>query len=446
MVGGEYRREDAFFQADQVIEDNLTFTNPLTQFNPERPFEVKEAFAEVDFPILSGVPFFEELSFSAAGRVSDYTGPIGTTYAYNLGARWSPTPDLLFRANYGRAVRAPNYTDTAGEPNVTFISVTDPCASTRIDQGSEFRRANCEADLGAILDDPGFQQVANATVSTRGLNGNNPDLFEEASISYTIGGVYQPSWLPGFAVTFDYYNIEVEDVIASVAGNTIIATCYDLPDLDNPFCGNFERNGTGIGPEGEEPGQVLQGSILQSPLNFASRIREGIDVDVSYRKSLSEDVFVNARLLYTHVMTSSNFQDPTNPNFENRILGELGDPQNQFVFDLDLTFGAVTFGYGARYIGPQLTTSFEAQNPLNGQPPQNPDASFPLEYPETLYHDIRLAFQIEDAEGEPSFEFFGGVENLLGTNPPLGLTGTGDGSAIFEVFGRRYFAGVRALF
>ncbi|OBX19271.1 hypothetical protein A9995_08365 [Erythrobacter sp. QSSC1-22B] len=446
VVGGEYRREDAFFRADDAIEQNLTFTNPLTQFNPEEPFEVKEAFAEVDFPLLSEVPFFNELSVSAAGRVSDYTGPIGTTYAYNLGVRWSPVSDLLFRANYGQAVRAPNYTDTAGEPNVTFITVTDPCGSVRINQGSQFRAANCRADLGAILNDPGFQSIANAAVSTEGLNGSNPNLFEETSISYTIGGVYQPSFLPGFAITVDYYNIEVEDVIAAVAGNTIIATCYDLPTLDNPFCANFQRNGAGTGPQGEEPGQVLQGSILQSPLNFANRVREGIDFDVSYRKSIAEDTFVNARVIYTHVLTSSNFQDPTNPDFENRILSELGDPKDQFVFDLDLTFGQFTVGYGARYIGPQLTTSYEAQFPLNDGPAQNPDAAFPLEYPETLYHDLRFAFQVENAENENSFEFYAGVENLLDTNPPLGLTGLGDGSAIYETFGRKYFAGVRALF
>ncbi|MEM6266136.1 MAG: TonB-dependent receptor, partial [Pseudomonadota bacterium] len=208
VVGAEYRREEAFFEADDVIEQNLTFANPLQIFEPEDPFEVIEGFAEIDVPILADRPFFEELSINAAGRVSDYRGAIGTTFAYNVGARWSPTPGLMFRGNYGQSVRAPNYTDTAGLPTVTFITVMDPCAPIRINEGTPNRAANCRADLGAILDDPNYQQVANASVSTEGANTPNPDLFEETSISYTIGAVWQPSFVPGLAITVDYYNIE----------------------------------------------------------------------------------------------------------------------------------------------------------------------------------------------------------------------------------------------
>ncbi|MGB7408189.1 MAG: TonB-dependent receptor [Pontixanthobacter sp.] len=444
-LGAEYRREEAFFEADEAIQNNLTFTNPLPIFNPD-PFEVKEAFGELEFPILADTPFFEELTFTAAGRVSEYDGAVGTTYAYNFGGRWSPIPDIAFRAQYGRAVRAPNYTETAGELTTTFITVLDPCGSNQINAGSANRAANCRADLGDILDNDAFQQTANANVSTEGRNGSNANLFEEKSDSITIGAVLQPRALPGFALTVDYYDIEVKDVIASVAGQTIINTCYDLPTLDNPFCGNFTRNGNTTGPELEVPGQILQGSILQSPLNFASRIREGIDFDLSYRTSVGVDAFVNARLLYTHVLESSNFQDPTNPDFENRLLSELGDPKDQFVFDIDFTLDQFTFGYGARYIGPQLTTLYEEQFALNDSPPQNPDRFSILEYPEIVYHDLRFAWQIEDVDSDNEFEFYVGVDNVFDEKPPLGLTGLGDGSAIYDPFGRRFYTGVRAEF
>lgn len=445
VAGVEWRREEAFFEADEVIEQNLTFTNPLPVFNPD-PFEVYEAFGEINLPILSDVPFFHELTLSAAGRVSDYSGATGTVFAWNAGGRWAPIPDLAFRAQYARAVRAPNYTETSGEPTQTFISVVDPCGPSQIDQGTPNRRANCQADLGSILDDPAFQVLADATVSVEGRNGNNPNLFEETSDSWTIGAVWQPSFLPGFAITADYYNIEVNDVIASVGGQTIVNVCYDLPDLNNPFCGNFERNRQDEGPNQEVIGQILQGSLLQSPLNFASREREGIDVDVSYRASIAEDVFVNARVIYTHVFTSSNFQDPTNPDFENRLLSELGDPEDAFNINLDVTFDQLTIGYRGRYIGPMLTTLYEEQFELNGNPPANPDRFSILEYPEIMYHGFRLAWQVEDEAGDPSFEFTVGVDNVFNEEPPFGLTGLGDGSAIYDPIGRRFFAGVRALF
>lgn len=445
-IGGEFRRDEAFFQADEAIENNLTFTNPLPLFDPS-PSEVYEAFGEVNLPILAEQPFFHELSLSAAGRVSDYNGPVGTVYAYNFGGRWAPLPDLAFRAQYARAVRAPNYTETSGDPTQTFINgFRDPCGSNQIDQGSENRRRNCEADLGAILNNPDYQQFANAAVSVEGRNGANPNLFEEKSDSWTVGAVFQPSFFPGFAITADYYHIEVENVISSVGGQDIVNVCYDLPDLNNQFCGNFQRNFDPVGPNQEVPGQIVQGSLLQSPLNFASRIREGLDVDVSYRREIGEDTFLNARLIYTHVFTSSNFQDPTNPDFEDRILSELGDPKDAFVFDVDLTFDKFTVGYGARYIGPQLTTDYEDQFSLNGEDPRNPDEDDRLVYPEILYHDIRLSFQIDNSKRENAYEFTIGVDNVFDERPPLGLLGTGGGSAIYDPIGRRFFAGARAKF
>ncbi len=444
-LGGEYRRETAFFESDPVIAQNLTFGNPLPVFDPD-PFEVHEVFGEVNIPILADTPFFEELSISAAGRVSDYNGPTGTVIAWNAGARWAPIRDLAFRAQFARAVRAPNYTETSGNLTQTFPRVTDPCASNNINQGSANRAANCQADLGALLTNNAFNSFGNATSSADARSGPNPNLTEETSDSLTVGFVYQPSWLPGFAITADYYDITVDNVIVSSTGQQIFNACYDLPDVNNQFCDRFQRNGTAIGPNGEAPGAILNGTLVISPLNFAKREREGIDVDVSYRTSIAEDVFVNARLIYTHVLTSSNFQDPTRPEFENRILSELGDPKDQFVFNLDLTFGQVTFGYDARYIGPQLTTLYEEQFSLNGDPAQNPDRFDILEYPEIIYHDFRIGWQVENEDGENTYEFFAGVDNVFDEQPPLGLLGTGDGSAIYDPLGRRFFAGIRAKF
>ena len=42
--------------------------------------------------------------------------------------------------------------------------------------------------------------------------------------------------------------------------------------------------------------------------------------------------------------------------------------------------------------------------------------------------------------------FFFGIDNFTNKKPPLGTTATGAGSAIYNVLGRRFFAGFRARF
>lgn len=446
-LGAEYRRETFSQVVDEEISSGLTSFNALQSFEPD-PFEVKEAFGEINIPILADRPFFEELSITAAGRVSDYSNATGTVFAYNFGGRYSPVPSVAFRANFARAIRAPNLQETSAPLSQNFApGFADPCNLSRIGNGTANRRANCEADLGANLTNEDFQTLTTGVYSLETLSGSNPLLEEETSDSLTIGAVFQPAFFPGFSLTVDYYNIEVNNVIASPTPQQVVDQCYDLPDLGNQFCQLFERfEGPGVGPNGEAPGQILDGSLIEAGVNFASRKREGIDVDVSYRAEVAEDTFIASRLIYTHVLTSSNFQDPTNPDFENRILSELGDPADQFNFDFDITIGQLTLGYGAQYIGPQLTSTYENFFPLNGSPPLNADVFDIQEYPEVLYHDLRVGWLTDNELGGPEFEFYVGVDNVLDTKPPLGLTATGAGSAIFEPWGRRYYAGIRADF
>jgi outer membrane receptor protein involved in Fe transport len=48
--------------------------------------------------------------------------------------------------------------------------------------------------------------------------------------------------------------------------------------------------------------------------------------------------------------------------------------------------------------------------------------------------------------GGRELTFYVGVDNLLNQEPPLGTTGTGAGTAIFNIRGRNYYAGFRARF
>lgn len=439
-LGAEYRREELSYAADPIVEAGRTFYNALPTFAPD-PFEVKEAFGEIRIPLLADIPFFEELTFSGSGRVSDYDGAIGTVYAYNGGIEWSPISDIRFRGQYGRSVRAPNLTETAFPVTQNFApGFQDPCRPQNINAGSENRAANCRADLGGLLDTPAFQSLANYSLEI--LSGSNPDLTEETSDSYTVGVVLQPRFVPGLSLTVDYYDIRVDNVITAVSAQALVNTCYDLPSLDNPFCALITRfRGPGTGPNNEVPGQILDQDLSVSAVNFAARTVRGIDAEASYRTTFGENNALNARFIYTHLLERSNFEDPSQPDFENRILGELGDPQDEFRFNVDLRLSNITLGYEMRYIGAQVLNTYEDFFGVQDRAPENSDYADTQFYPETFYHDARIGLEVDD-----SFELSLGIDNILGTNPPLGLTGIGGGSGIYRIKGRNLYAGVRASF
>ncbi len=454
-AGGEYRREKASYDDDTLDVMAVTNNVVLGDANPDA-IEVREAFGELQFPILADTPFFEELTLTAAGRVSDYS-TIGTVYAYNAGVEWVPVRDVRFRANYGRSVRAPNPRESSFPIVPNFApGFVDPCSGAGIGAGSATRAANCLTDLGPEL-------LANlATLGAPSLpvlTGSNPNLREEKSDSYTAGFVVQPRFIPGLSLSADYFDIRVKDVIVTLGAQAIANNCYDSPTLDNPFCPLFQRfRGPGTGPTQEIAGQILGGSLLQSGLNFAGRKRRGVDVDLAYRTNLSEDLRLSTNLIYVHNFQITDFQDPQRPEFADVILGELGDPKDEFRWDTDLSFGDFTFGYQLRYIGPMFVNTFEDIRSANGNPPENPDYATNVRTPETFYHAIRFEWNIPDVNGRrDGLRFYAGVDNLLNTFPPYGMTGTGDfgagndratpsRAAIYETQGRTFYAGFRARF
>jgi outer membrane receptor protein involved in Fe transport len=447
-LGGEYRRERARYQDDDYVETGATNAVVIGEFDPAA-FEVKEAFAELRIPLLKDMPFAHELSVSGAGRVSDYKGAAGTVWTYNVGADYAPFDDLRFRIGYGKAVRSPNVSETGFPPVPNFApGFLDPCASANIANNPN-RLANCTADLGPLL-----SSLPNVAYSLPVVSGSNDQLVPEVSKSLTVGGVFQPSFIPGFSLSVDYYDIKVSNVIVSLTGQAIANGCYDQASLDNILCQAFTRwRGPGNSPGGFAPGQILENSLLSSPLNFAKRVRRGIDFNASYNTTLGSDVKLGTSLIYVHGLQSSNFENPSLPDFENRLLGELGDPQDELRLDADLSYKNFTFGYRMRYIGPMVVNAYEDFYGLDsactaaGCPPVNSDWADIREFSSVFYHDLRLTFDI-DSSGSfgKSFQFYAGVDKVLNRKPPLGSTATGVGSAIYDIRGRSFYAGARARF
>jgi outer membrane receptor protein involved in Fe transport len=433
-LGGEYRKETVRYDLDDLTQAGYAFYNAIPSFTAPS-FEVKEAFGELSIPLLKDTPGFEELTITGSGRVSDYKGSTGTTYAYGIEGVWRPIQDIRFRGSYNRAVRAPNLSELYSATGQNFApGFLDPCAERNLGTGSSTRAANCTA-AGRPA---GYDFVYSSSLDF--LTGGNPNLSEEFSDNYTVGFVLTPRFIPGLSISSDYYDITVNDVIATVAAQTIVNQCYDSPTLENPFCSQFQRAGAAGGPRGEQQFRILEGTLLSSGLNFAKLKVRGVDTEVAYRKRFS---WGNAslRATWTHTFQNDTFLNPADPSFRNVLLRELGDPQDEVNANASVKAGKYTLGYQVRWIGKQYLNTYEDYNSVNGQPPQNADYADRVYYPQIFYHDIRLGIDVTER-----FNFYMGIDNVTNRLPPLGLTGVGAGSGIFDVRGRNFYAGAIAKF
>lgn len=447
-LGAEYRKETSFEAFDELTASGGTFLNAIQPFDPPS-FEVKEAFGELRVPLLRDLPLVRELTLSAAGRVSDYKGATGTVFAYNLGLTYSPVEDLRFRANYSTSVRAPTQSDLFSPQSQNFNQLTDPCDTLSIGNNPN-RQANCAAfgvplaatpQLSTLCESTPFPVAPGApfvnclarSASTGFTSGGNPNLTEEEGKSYTIGAIFTPSFLRGFSLTVDYYNIEVESLISTLGAQTILNQCFDDPGgIDNPFCASIRRD--------PATGLFVEPALLSSGINFARQETEGIDVDVAYRHRFDNGHTLNLRAIGTYLIKLNNFTDPTDPDNPNRQKSELGDPEYAANLNANYDFGVFDIGYNLRYIGRQVIGTFESRFAFNGEPPTNEDSTPGKFYPDVFYHDVQLGFDVAE-----DFRFHVGVDNVGNRKPPLGLLGVAGGDP-FDSIGRFFYAGARVDF
>ena len=485
-VGAEYRKEKANVDYDDITSDGRTFLNALQDFTPP-DLKVKEAYGEMFFPILKDLPFAQELSVNIAGRVSDYSGAaasVGTVYAYNIQGIFAPIEDIRLRAAYATSVRAPSQGDLFSPLSQNFAQIADPCdvLNGNINNGSN-RSANCAAagvpttntaagalactgqPFGAIAGAP-FANCLARSFSTSFQSGGNPTLTEERGKSLTLGAVIKPRFIPGLTLTVDYYNIKVKSLISALAAQTIINLCYDGETLANPFCATVQRD--------PATGFFADPAVISGGVNFAAQRTKGVDIDLDYRRTFDNGDRLRLSAIATRVLSLNNFTDPTRPTEPNRQLSELGDPQWAGSLFLDYDFGDIDLRYSARYIGKQVNASFAYETlfphtrlcPTSGAnlgvtpntggingaavactpgtlvtaAPNNADAVANKWFPDVLYHDVRIGFDVGN-----DFRFYAGVNNLLDRQPPSGLIGTAGGDP-FDSFGRNFFFGVNAEF
>jgi iron complex outermembrane recepter protein len=412
-VGGEYRRETSKDTPDLQIQ-NGQFRDFSAQAPSSGKFNVKEVFGELSVPLLANMPFAELLSASAAIRLSDYS-TIGKTTTWKVDGIYAPIRDIRFRASYSQSVRAPNIGELFQPQSQSFDFVTDPCDINELNNGKPTRAANCTA----LLTDLGLTAAqiaafspstdAQATTSRLGLSGGNLTLREETAKTWTAGVVIQPSFFRGLTLTFDWYNIKINDAVRTPTATDIANLCVDQADINNRFCANIFRDPTTgfVLGDSNDPQQRI--GYIVGPENVANFKTQGADFSVNYAVT-PEGNFgkfnfnVTGGYLKSFSFVPSIGADPIDD------YKQAYNPKWRGTFALDWKLDNLSLNYDLTYFS--KTLRFTADR-IAG----NPDVATPenLYFKERLEVGIRAAFDIDER-----FTFYGGVNNLTDSKPDLG--------------------------
>jgi iron complex outermembrane recepter protein len=446
LVGAEYRKEKSSSRFDDLTlgilpanspagpagtfigdvspNQQLVFDAATRQFNAGGSFDVKEAFAELNIPLLKDLPFFHELSLGAAGRYANYS-TVGGNFTWNVNGVWAPIPDIRFRGSYAQAIRAPNIAELFNPQQGAVFRPNDPCSQSNIDRlianndpAAQNRLNNCRADGIPV----GFEDPLTARFS--GTSGGNPNLREETATTWTIGAVIQPRFVRGLSISADYYSIKIEDAIAAVTSQDIVDTCYDLPTFPNDFCTLFTRNRTPGSPT------FLGFNFLQqTQINFAKLETRGIDFQANYGFGIGKNNF-NLRVAGNWTERLDRFFDPVRADFVNPGLRELGAPEWSGFGSATWNRGIFTLNYGVQYIE---STALASVIQIERIESEFGPAGFAKDY---WIHNLSFNLAATD-----TITFYGGINNLTDEQPYLS-------SSAYPVsgIGRSFFLGVTTRF
>ncbi|MBN9466368.1 TonB-dependent receptor [Brevundimonas sp.] len=273
---------------------------------------IKEAFAELEVPLLKDMPFFNTLTLNLSGRYSDYKS-YGDNSTYKVGLNWAITPEYRIRASKGTSFRAPALYELylANQTGFQAQASIDPCRSWGLST-NELLRKNCAA--AGIPDNHGTLVSSSALVTTGGGLGI---LKPETADSFSVGFIWTPSFV-NLNVALDYYEVEIQDQVQALTAASIVNGCYLSENFPNdPLCQLFKRNGAGP----DRPYEIT--AVNSSYVNIARQYSEGLDLNARYRKEFGfGDLTLNARFSYI-LKWESQLRTASVPN---NNLDQIGSP------------------------------------------------------------------------------------------------------------------------
>ncbi|MFW8591970.1 TonB-dependent receptor domain-containing protein [Glaciecola sp. 2405UD65-10] len=422
-VGYEHRNEKGAYSPDEFLAAGLTTGGAN---DPQAGgFSVDELFGEIYLPVAEG------FDISASARYSDYDTSAGESFTYKLGADYTISEDIRARASYSTGFRAPNISELNAGQSTGFPIIVSVCefGDRKLDAGdiTQTMYDNCQ-NLGVDTTDAGEYGFAWQSAYTTSAPAE--DLEAEESTSINLGFVITPEMLEGLAVSIDYWNIEIENVIGTPDMNDLYRTCMDSEGLSSSACDAFDGAG---GPHFVPDYSIFPADAVSQFGNLGTLSTSGVDLDVAY----SGDLDMGAVTGYT-VSWSGTWVDSYERDYPLTGAIELAGTANGFeVFpewrwqsNIGLVGDDWSFNYKMRFIG-------ETTDRL-----QSPVATADAVAEQTIYHDVVGSYSIGNATVSI------GVNNLTDEEPPYfhSAFNANTEPGTYDVIGRRVFGNVSFRF
>lgn len=381
--------------------------------------DTTELYGEVMLPLLKDQRFARRLEIEGAYRFSHYSDdPI--THTWKAGGSWELVAGLTLRGVYSHSIRVPNFGELyVPISQVTYGHITDPCQAGSITQNAN-RAANCAAILPGVslpLPNPNL----NAPVV---YSGGNPRLTPETSNSYTLGLVLKPTFLRGFDLTVDYWDISIDNVITALSYTTILDACVDSADgPDYVYCQFIRRNADGT-----------VNAVEAQYANLAGQHARGIDIGANHRVPMGDGML---RLGFggTYLLEQTTISRIGSAGTD--YVGLWTYPRFKATLMTSYAVGKLAIGISSRFISRSKYSATAAS-----------DETYEFSHiPAYLYNDLTLQFR-PTAKWSLTF----GAKNVsnAGVFPPLqdtapgphGAGGVATGAAYYDAIGRYFFVKV----
>ncbi|WP_314372170.1 TonB-dependent receptor domain-containing protein [Sphingomonas paucimobilis] len=442
-VGTEWRRE-----AGQITPDQFLASGNVAGFNPGQAtggsYSVREFFGEIRVPLLSDT-FIHRLELNGAARATHYSNAPGNVFTWAGGAEFAPIQDITFRGQYQRAIRGPSVNELFLGNTVSFNGNSDQCGTAAATAAGSQLNAICRAQFAAagapvaLIGNATIQDPNNVNPLT--FTGGNPNLREESANTYTLGTVIRPRFLPRFALTVDYYNINIKGYIAPVPTQQIGDLCFK--SFNQAACAEITRNSAG---QIETFGSVTTPGLSYNT-NSGGLKTSGLDISAGYSQPIGALLGAdnaNLRFSFSGSRLFVNDYTPVSalPDTVIRCAGRFGancgvpTPKWRHTARTTLDLGQVSASLQWRYMGPVTD--------------DNPQVTYATErLPARNYFDLTTSFLPTE-----NLTLNLGVTNLFNTLPPLTAStqngGNGQQSNTFptfyDVLGRSFFVSAKMKF
>jgi iron complex outermembrane receptor protein len=405
-AGVERREESGWRDPDPLVVANIANTNQQDPISGR--YEVDEVYAEFVVPLLHGMPAVEHLELSLAGRYSDYD-LFGNDTNYKIGLLWQIAGGLKFRATSSTAFRIPNIPELFGGVAEGNLTTTDPCSGWSQLSPSDAIYQSCQL-AGVPVN---YVQLGNTIRTTV---GGNSELQPEDADTFTVGLVWEPTFVEGLSLTLDYWEIELEDSIQQIPGSEKLAICYESGDLSHPFCQPAHHT--------RDPLTGEVNFLSAQPSNVGSETASGVDLGAVYATtigSFNTDLMWNISYLDEYTITP--FEGAAPIEYAGMITGGNGS-YTHWRSDATIRVGRErwTGTWGIQYIGKvdDINTDTGPGSTVSG----------------VFYHNAQFRYRVTEA-----IDVAVGIDNVFDKNAPYvaSWTDANTDTMTYDLLGRRWY-------